>query len=61
MPAVLNHASGSADPAKSSAALWAFVKPALDHIVKSPTNDPNGKAPAIDMALYSGIHSACYN
>ncbi|TFK30681.1 hypothetical protein FA15DRAFT_751692 [Coprinopsis marcescibilis] len=61
MPVILNHASGSANPATSSSALWAYIKPALDHIVKSPSNDPNGKAPAIDVVLYSGIHSACYN
>ncbi|KAF5336983.1 hypothetical protein D9611_003410 [Ephemerocybe angulata] len=63
MPAavVLNPASGSSNPANSSVSLWAYLKPALDHIVKSPTNDPNGKAPAVDFVLYSGIHTACYN
>jgi hypothetical protein len=61
MPAILNHASGSANPATSSSALWAYLEPALDHIIKSPVNDPNGKAPAIDFHLYAGIHSACYN
>lgn len=61
MPAILNHASGSANPATSSSALWAYLEPALDHIIKSPVNDPNGKAPAIDFPLYAGIHSACYN
>ncbi|EAU92956.1 hypothetical protein CC1G_03743 [Coprinopsis cinerea okayama7 len=61
MPAIPNLASGSANPATSASALWAYIKPALDHIVKSPSNDPNGKAPAIDVVLYSGIHSACYN
>ncbi|GLB36567.1 hypothetical protein LshimejAT787_0308550 [Lyophyllum shimeji] len=58
---MLNPATGSANPASSLSALWAYLQPALDHIVKSPTNDPNGKAPAIDVAFYSGIHSACYN
>ncbi|TFK40919.1 hypothetical protein BDQ12DRAFT_720655 [Crucibulum laeve] len=58
---MLNHASGSANPATSLSALWAYLHPALDHIVKSPTNDPNGKAPAIDFGTYTGIHSACYN
>lgn len=63
MPAavVLNPASGSSNPANSSVSLWAYLKPALDHIVKSSTNDPNGKAPAVDFVLYSGIHTACYN
>ncbi|KAF8887760.1 Cullin repeat-like-containing domain protein [Infundibulicybe gibba] len=57
----LNPASGSVNPAASLSALWAYLEPALDHILKSPTNDPNGKAPAIDVGFYSGIHSACYN
>ncbi|PPQ67397.1 hypothetical protein CVT25_005976 [Psilocybe cyanescens] len=61
MPTLLNHASGSANPATSQSALWAYLQPALDHIIKSPSNDPNGKAPAIDFGLYAGIHSACYN
>ncbi|KAF8973832.1 hypothetical protein BDZ97DRAFT_1900598 [Flammula alnicola] len=61
MPTILNHASGSANPATSLSSLWAYLQPALDHIVKSPSNDPNGKAPAIDFGLYAGIHSACYN
>ncbi|KAF8665126.1 hypothetical protein AX16_000592 [Volvariella volvacea WC 439] len=54
-------ASGSANPAASLSSLWAYIQPALDHIVKSPTNDPSGKAPAIDVGFYAGIHSACYN
>ncbi|KAG5642504.1 hypothetical protein DXG03_002701 [Asterophora parasitica] len=57
-PVMLNPATGSANPAASLNALWAYLHPALDHILKSPTNSPNGKAPAIDVALYSGIHSA---
>jgi len=61
LPIMLNPASGSANPAASLAALWAYLQPALDHIVKSPSNDPNGKAPAIDFGFYAGIHSACYN
>ncbi|KAF8167863.1 hypothetical protein B0H34DRAFT_670198 [Crassisporium funariophilum] len=62
MPTVLNQAaSGSANPATSLSALWAYLQPALDHIVKSASNNPNGKAPAIDFGLYAGIHSACYN
>jgi hypothetical protein len=60
-PIMLNPASGSANPAASLSALWAYLQPALDHIVRSPSNDPNGKAPAIDFGFYAGIHSACYN
>lgn len=61
MATLLNHASGSANPSTSLPALWAYLQPALDHIVKSSSNDPDGKAPAIDFGLYTGIHSACYN
>lgn len=61
IPVMLNPASGSANPAASFSALWAYLEPALDHIVKSPTNDSGGKAPAIDVGFYAGIHSACYN
>ncbi|KAF5377298.1 hypothetical protein D9615_006389 [Tricholomella constricta] len=61
IPVMLNPATGSANPAASLSALWAYLHPALDHILKSPSNDPNGKAPAIDVGFYSGIHSACYN
>ncbi|KAG6857650.1 hypothetical protein H0H87_010219 [Tephrocybe sp. NHM501043] len=60
-PAMLNPATGSANPAASLSALWAYLHPALEHIMRSPTNDPNGKAPSIDVGFYSGIHSACYN
>ncbi|KAK1227153.1 hypothetical protein PQX77_009787 [Marasmius sp. AFHP31] len=55
-----NPATGSANPAASLSSLWAYLTPALDHIVKSPTNDTT-RAPAIDMEFYSGVHSACYN
>lgn len=55
-----NPATGSANPAASLSSLWAYLTPALDHIVKSPTNNPS-RAPAIDMEFYSGVHSACYN
>ncbi|KIY52212.1 hypothetical protein FISHEDRAFT_63949 [Fistulina hepatica ATCC 64428] len=55
-----NPATGSANPASSISTLWTYVQPALDHIMKSPTNDPT-RAPSIDVSFYSGIHSACYN
>ncbi|KAJ7758518.1 hypothetical protein DFH07DRAFT_868020 [Mycena maculata] len=52
--------SGSANPAASLSALWAYLLPALNHIVRSPTNNSD-KAPAIDISFYAGIHTACYN
>ncbi|KAF9074635.1 hypothetical protein BDP27DRAFT_1390450 [Rhodocollybia butyracea] len=55
-----NPATGSANPAASLSSLWAYITPALDHIVKSSTNNTS-KAPAIDVDFYSRIHSACYN
>ncbi|KAG6894297.1 hypothetical protein C0992_006684, partial [Termitomyces sp. T32_za158] len=61
VPVLLNPATGSANPAASLSALWVYLHPALEHIMKSPTNYPNGKAPSIDIGFYSGIHSACYN
>ncbi|KAK7056295.1 hypothetical protein VNI00_002848 [Paramarasmius palmivorus] len=57
VPPLPNPATGSANPAQSLSSLWAYITPALDHIVKSPTNDVT-KAPAIDMEFYSGVHSA---
>ncbi|KAL0577518.1 hypothetical protein V5O48_004459 [Marasmius crinis-equi] len=60
IPPLPNPATGSANPAASLSSLWAYLTPALDHIVKSPTNDTT-RAPAIDMEFYSGVHSACYN
>lgn len=55
-----NPSAGSANPAASFPALWNYIEPALDHIVRSPTND-NLKAPAIDVAYHMGIHTAVYN
>ncbi len=60
VPPLPNPATGSANPAASLSSLWAYLLPALNHIVKSPTNNIS-KAPAIDVEFYSGIHSACYN
>jgi hypothetical protein len=53
-------ASGSADPAATLPSLWAFLLPALDHILNSPTDNIN-KAPTIDMEFYARVHSFCYN
>ncbi|KAJ7069888.1 hypothetical protein C8F01DRAFT_1207409 [Mycena amicta] len=44
--------SGSANPAASLSSLWAYLLPALNHIVKSSTNN-NSKAPPIDMHVSS--------
>ncbi|KAJ6584861.1 hypothetical protein B0H19DRAFT_1249786 [Mycena capillaripes] len=59
-PPLPGPSSGSANPAASLSALWAYLLPALNHIVKSPTNNSE-KAPAIDIGFYAGIHTACYN
>ncbi|CAK5284280.1 unnamed protein product [Mycena citricolor] len=61
IPPMPGPASGSANPAASLSALWAYLLPALNHIVKSPVNSDKPRAPAIDMAFYAGIHTACYN
>lgn len=43
-------AGPSINPSASLLALWGYIQPALDHIVRSPTNDIT-KAPAIDVAV----------
>ncbi|KAJ7212236.1 hypothetical protein GGX14DRAFT_534494 [Mycena pura] len=54
--------SSGSNPAASLSSLWAYLLPALNHIVKSPTNNLDSKkAPPIDMVFYAGIHTACYN
>ncbi|KAE9406165.1 hypothetical protein BT96DRAFT_963665 [Gymnopus androsaceus JB14] len=60
IPPLPNPATGSANPAASLSALWAYITPALHHIMKSPTNNTS-KAPAIEVDFYAGVHSACYN
>ncbi|KAJ3727798.1 hypothetical protein C8R42DRAFT_717238 [Lentinula raphanica] len=60
IPPLPNPPTGSANPAASLSSLWAYITPALDHIVKSSTNNTD-KAPAIDVDFYAGVHSACYN
>ena len=52
--------AGSASPATSLPSLWSYLSPALDHIVRSPTDD-NGKAPPISVEWHMGIHTATYN
>lgn len=53
-------AEGSANPSASFASLWNYIEPALDHIVRSPTNNTD-RAPSIDVAYHMGIHTAVYN
>ncbi|KAJ3476684.1 hypothetical protein NLI96_g10992 [Meripilus lineatus] len=60
IPPLPNPATGSANPAASLHALWGYLQPALDHIVRSPTNNTS-KAPPIDVAYHMGIHTAVYN
>ena len=55
-----NPETGSANPSASLPALWAYIQPALDHIIRSPTNDLS-KAPAVDVSYHMGIHTAFYN
>ncbi|TFK57670.1 hypothetical protein OE88DRAFT_1671817 [Heliocybe sulcata] len=55
-----NPATGSANPSASLPALWGYMMPALNHILRSPTNDLH-RAPAIDPAYHMGIHTAVYN
>ena len=61
MPNLLpNPETGSANPSASLPALWAYIQPALDHIIRSPTNGLS-KAPAVDVNYHMGIHTALYN
>jgi len=57
---LLNPQSGSADPSASLPALWSYIQPALDHIIRSPTNNLS-KAPAVDVNYHMGIHTVLYN
>ncbi|KAN0100982.1 hypothetical protein V8E55_000966 [Tylopilus felleus] len=60
LPPMPNPSAGSANPSASLSSLWGYVLPALNHIVRSPTNTCD-KAPAIDIAYHMGIHTATYN
>ncbi len=55
-----NPSTGSANPSASLQALWGYLQPALDHIVRSPTNNAS-KSPAIEVSYHMGIHTAVYN
>ncbi|KAF8546853.1 hypothetical protein OG21DRAFT_1426019, partial [Imleria badia] len=54
-----NPSAGSANPSASLAALWGYILPALNHIVRSPTSV--NEAPTIDISYHMGIHTAIYN
>lgn len=60
IPPLPNPSTGSANPSASLHALWGYLHPALDHIVRAPTNNP-AKAPAIDVSYHMGVHTAVYN
>ncbi|EPS99621.1 hypothetical protein FOMPIDRAFT_1024110 [Fomitopsis schrenkii] len=60
LPPLPNPSTGSANPAASLPALWGYLQPALDHMVRSPTNTPS-KAPAIEVSYHMGVHTAVYN
>lgn len=53
-------AGPSTNPATSITTLWSYIQPALDHIVRSSTNNIS-KAPTIDVQYHMGIHTAVYN
>ncbi|EKM60701.1 uncharacterized protein PHACADRAFT_246768 [Phanerochaete carnosa HHB-10118-sp] len=55
-----NPSTGSANPSASLPALWGYLQPALDHIVRSSTNNLM-KAPAIEVSYHMGLHTAVYN
>ncbi|EGN92680.1 hypothetical protein SERLA73DRAFT_190689 [Serpula lacrymans var. lacrymans S7.3] len=55
-----NPSAGSANPSASLSSLWGYIQPALDHIVRIPSTNPD-KAPAVDIAYHMGIHTATYN
>lgn len=59
-PPLPNPSTGSANPAASLPALWGYLQPALNHIVRSPTNNTS-KPPAIDVSYHMGVHTAVYN
>ncbi|TFY66686.1 hypothetical protein EVG20_g4406 [Dentipellis fragilis] len=49
-----------AEASASLQALWDYTQPALDHMLRSPTNDPT-EVPAIDASYYIWISTALYN
>jgi hypothetical protein len=62
IPPLPSPSAGSASPASSLSTLWSYLYPALDHIVRSSTNDTeNYRAPPIAVEYHMGIHTSCYN
>ncbi|KAG9308764.1 hypothetical protein JVU11DRAFT_11555 [Chiua virens] len=55
-----NPSTGSANPSVSLSALWGYILPALNHILRSPTATVD-KVPAVDSSYHIGIHTATYN
>jgi len=60
IPPLPSPSAGSASPSSSLATLFRYILPALDHIVRSPTNDIT-RAPAVAIEYHMGIHTNCYN
>ncbi|KAG1749614.1 uncharacterized protein EDB91DRAFT_1108710 [Suillus paluster] len=60
LPPMSNPSAGSANPSASLSSLWGYLLPALNHIVRSPSNSTE-KAPVIDVSYHMGIHTATYN
>src|ERR1700720_2475405 len=62
IPPMPSPSAGSASPASSLSTLWSYLFPALDHIIRSSSNDTeNFRAPPIAVEYHMGIHTSCYN
>lgn len=57
---ILRNPVQAVNPSASLTSLWAYLEPALQHMLSSPTHIP-GKAPTVDVAYHVGIHTAVYN
>lgn len=55
-----NPSAGSANSPSSLSALWGYILPALDHLMRSPTNDELTAA-SIDIEYHVGIYTASYD
>jgi hypothetical protein len=53
-------AAGSADPSTSFGSLWAYIQPALDHLVRAPLLD-GAPAGVLSSEYHVLIHTATYN
>lgn len=63
IPPLSSPSAGSASPASSLSALWSYLFPALDHIVRSQViaKVEKGPAPSIAVDYHMGIHTNVYN